>query len=176
MTILTTQYESKKIAYNVTSIFAQALRLEIRQSRWITNPLITNHENMQTKIKFNRRSFIKTSAAAGGGVLFSFNFFASCSNAETVEEIAAIPSEWFNVNAFLKIADTGHITIMAPNPEIGQGVKTSMPMIVAEELDVDWKKAPETDPGRANEPEAKSEDVDAMDVPHQTNPGVGYTP
>lgn len=95
---------------------------------------------MQTKIKFNRRSFIKTSAAAGGGVLFSFNFFASCSNAETVAEIKAIPSEWFNVNAFLKIADTGHITIMAPNPEIGQGVKTSMPMIVAEELDVDWKK------------------------------------
>lgn len=95
---------------------------------------------MQTKIKFNRRSFIKTSAAAGGGVLFSFNFFASCSNAETVAEIEAIPSEWFDVNAFLKIADTGHITIMAPNPEIGQGVKTSMPMIVAEELDVDWKK------------------------------------
>ncbi|MFT4972291.1 MAG: isoquinoline 1-oxidoreductase beta subunit, partial [Saprospiraceae bacterium] len=95
---------------------------------------------MQTKIKFNRRSFIKTSAAAGGGVLFSFNFFASCSNAETAAEIEAIPSEWFNVNAFLRIADTGHVTIMAPNPEIGQGVKTSMPMIVAEELDVDWKK------------------------------------
>lgn len=95
---------------------------------------------MQTKIKFNRRSFIKTSAVAGGGVLFSFNFFASCSNAETPEEIEAIPSEWFNVNAFLKIADTGHITIMAPNPEIGQGVKTSMPMLIAEELDVDWKK------------------------------------
>jgi len=95
---------------------------------------------MQTKLKFNRRSFIKTSAVAGGGVLFSFNFFTQCTNAETVAEIEAIPSEWFDVNAFLKIADTGHVTIMAPNPEIGQGVKTSMPMIVAEELDVDWEK------------------------------------
>lgn len=90
---------------------------------------------MKTQIKFNRRSFIKTSAVAGGGMVLSFNWFASCTTAETVQ----VPSAWFDVNAFLKIADTGHVTIMSPNPEIGQGVKTSMPMIVAEELDVDWK-------------------------------------
>ena len=49
-----------------------------------------------------------------------------------------MPKEWFDINGFLKIADNGLVTIMSPNPEIGQNVKTAMPMIVAEELDVSW--------------------------------------
>lgn len=89
---------------------------------------------MKATISFNRRSFIKTSVAAGGGMMLGFNWLASC----TSEATAAIPAEWFDVNAFLKIATDGKVTIFSPNPEIGQGVKTAMPMIVAEELDVDW--------------------------------------
>jgi len=50
-----------------------------------------------------------------------------------------MPKEWFELNGYLKIGENGIVTIISPNPEGGQNVKTSMPMIVAEELDVDWK-------------------------------------
>ncbi|WNH12797.1 molybdopterin cofactor-binding domain-containing protein [Thalassobellus suaedae] len=94
-----------------------------------------------TKIKtqYNRRSFLKISAAAGGGMLIGFSWLTGCvseSNSETI----AVPNEWFDINGYIKIGDTGLVTIYSPNPEIGQNVKTSMPMIVAEELDVDWKQ------------------------------------
>ena len=49
-----------------------------------------------------------------------------------------LPKEWFELNGYIKIGENGLVTIMSPNPEIGQNVKTSMPMIVAEELDVSW--------------------------------------
>ncbi len=88
------------------------------------------------KTSYNRRSFLKASALSSGGFLLGFSWMASCK--PTAEEIASMPKEWFDINAFLKIADNGMVTIMSPNPEIGQNVKTAMPMIVAEELDVDW--------------------------------------
>ena len=89
--------------------------------------------------KHNRRSFLKVSGAAGGGLLLGFNFF-SCRTDGLPDEVAklVLPEEWFEINNFLKIGDNGVVTIFSPNPEIGQNIKTSMPMIVAEELDVDW--------------------------------------
>jgi len=96
---------------------------------------------MQIKIKHNRRSFIRSSAIAGGGLLLGFSSVVGCKpvEEEVVQRVKkAIPNEWFNINSFLKIGENGLVTIMSPNPEIGQGVKTAMPMIVAEELDVDW--------------------------------------
>lgn len=89
------------------------------------------------KTKYNRRSFLKVSSAASGGLVLGFNWLTSCT--PTPEQIKQMPEEWFNMNAFLKIGDNGVVTIVSPNPEIGQNVKTSMPMIVAEELDVNWK-------------------------------------
>ena len=95
----------------------------------------------ELKIKHNRRTFIKTSAAAGGGILFGFNFFSACQPvSDSVVAIDDVARDWTDINAFLKIAPDGFVTIMSPNPEIGQGVKTSMPMIIAEELEIPWEK------------------------------------
>lgn len=69
--------------------------------------------------------------------MLGFNWFAGCKPAPAA--IKSMPEAWYGINAFLKIGENGLVTIMSPNPEIGQNVKTSMPMIVAEELDVDWK-------------------------------------
>jgi len=92
----------------------------------------------KVKTQYNRRSFIKVSAAAGGGMLIGFSWLTGCISDPKVEKVE-IPNEWFEINGYIKIGDTGLVTIYSPNPEIGQNVKTSMPMIVAEELDVDWK-------------------------------------
>ncbi len=86
------------------------------------------------KTNYDRRSFIKVSTLSSGGMLLGFSWLASCKP----DQLANLPKEWFDINGFLKIADNGQITIMSPNPEIGQNVKTAMPMIVAEELDVNW--------------------------------------
>ncbi len=89
------------------------------------------------KTNVNRRSFLKVSTAAGGGMMLGFNWLLSAKAFS--ESLSEIPQEWFDINAFIRISEDGSVTIMSPNPEIGQNVKTAMPMIVAEELDVDWE-------------------------------------
>ena len=89
------------------------------------------------KTKYNRRSFLKVSAASSGGMILGFSWLASCN--PTKEQAMSMPKSWFDINAYVKIGENSLITIFSPNPEVGQNVKTSMPMVVAEELDVDWK-------------------------------------
>ena len=91
------------------------------------------------KTTYNRRSFLKSSALAGGGMMLGFSWFASCQSASKEEDVLTMPDEWFDINSYLKIGDNGVVTIFSPNPEFGQNVKTAMPMIVADELDIDWK-------------------------------------
>ena len=94
---------------------------------------------MQTlSSKLSRRSFLRTSALAGGGLMLSFSWLAGCK--PSPEELMTLPKEWFSMNGYIRIGENGLITIMSPNPEGGQNIKTSMPMIVAEELDADWSK------------------------------------
>jgi isoquinoline 1-oxidoreductase beta subunit len=89
--------------------------------------------------KLDRRSFLKVSTLAGGGMVLSFSWLAGC-KPTTEEELLAMPKEWFELNSYIKIGENGVVTLFSPNPEFGSNVKTSMPMILAEELDTDWKK------------------------------------
>ncbi len=91
------------------------------------------------KTSFGRRAFLKNVALTGGGLAIGFNWLTSCQS-QIEEEVLAMPDEWFKINAYLKIGDNGVATIYAPNPEFGQNVRTSMPMLIAEELDLDWEK------------------------------------
>ncbi len=91
-----------------------------------------------SKTTFSRRAFMRTSTLAGGGMLIGFNLFQSC-KPKVAPPIDLSQLNYNDFNAFIKIASNGAVTIFSPNPEIGQGVKTSMPMIIAEELDVAWK-------------------------------------
>lgn len=98
-----------------------------------------NMSSTSSKLTFSRRSFMRTSSLAGGGLLIGFNFFTACKpKVEPPVDMASLNYKDFN--AFIKISDTGEVTIFSPNPEVGQGIKTAMPMIIAEELDVAWDK------------------------------------
>lgn len=86
----------------------------------------------------SRRNFLKISAAVGGGLLVGFQF-SGCKESVPAYVAKALPNTWTGFDAYIKIGETGLVTIFSPNPEIGQNIKTSMPMIVAEELEVDWR-------------------------------------
>ena len=87
-----------------------------------------------------RREFVRVSASAAGGLLVSVTLprggFADSAGATTGGGTATSVA----LGGFVEIAADGTITIAAKNPEIGQGMKTALPLIVAEELDVPWER------------------------------------
>lgn len=93
-------------------------------------------EAQSTVAKLNRRAFLKVVGIAGGGLALAFYI----GDRATAFAKANSDDPTFAPNAFLRISPDGSILIYAKGPEIGQGVKTSFPMIIAEELDADWSK------------------------------------
>lgn len=87
---------------------------------------------MSAQFRPSRRSFLKTSAVTGGGLVIGFVLPAAGRLAEAATR--------FEPNAFLRVASNGHVTVVCGFSEMGQGVLTAIPMLLAEELDADWKK------------------------------------
>lgn len=85
-------------------------------------------------MKISRRSFLQMSAVAGGGFLLGL-YERPWLRAQAQGGPPPLAPQ-----AFIRIAPDGMVTIMARGPEIGQGVRTMLPMLVAEELDADWNQ------------------------------------
>ena len=90
----------------------------------------------------SRRSFLKSSLLASGGLMISFSGLAKIMSDKNINPLnaTALAEEWNEITGYIKITSDNIIKILNPNPEFGQNVMTSLPMIVAEELDADWQK------------------------------------
>ena len=95
---------------------------------------MTMHHRLPSAQTLSRRGFLHASAAAGGGLLLSLNLPSASG------ETAAAGNETFTPNAFVRIQGDGRIVLTMPYVEMGQGTYTSIPMLIAEELEVDLKQ------------------------------------
>lgn len=92
----------------------------------ITAPAVQN---------LNRRSFLKLSGITGGGFILAAVLPGAPGRAEDLGSLVGS----VELNAFIKVASDGRITIYSSNPEMGQGIKTALPMIIAEEMGAKWE-------------------------------------
>ena len=83
------------------------------------------------KNTLGRRNFIKLTATASGALMVGLHY-QSCATKEEAKNYSFVP--------LITIDTDGWVTLIAKNPEIGQGIKTALPMILAEELGADWNK------------------------------------
>jgi isoquinoline 1-oxidoreductase beta subunit len=90
------------------------------------------------KAPLGRRSFLKLATMAGGGLVLGY-YVRPAGMAEIAKAGPENVGGLFVPNAFIRIAADGTVTIFSARPEVGQGIKTSLPMVVAEELGADWK-------------------------------------
>jgi len=93
---------------------------------------------MNVNAEMKRRSFLKAGAAAGGGLLISI-YVPEWTTSGGSQAAAAAPAT-FAPNAFVRIGTDDSVTVIVNKSEMGQGVYTSLPMLLAEELEADWSK------------------------------------
>src|SRR6476646_10775381 len=90
---------------------------------------------MSTTTNYNRRNFLKTSGMMTGGLMVSFMIPAGAKKLA-----GAAPDMIFAPNAYLRIGSDNSIKIILAHVEMGQGIWTTLPMLIANELDCNWEK------------------------------------
>lgn len=97
---------------------------------------------MTTASKVSRRDFLRTSALTGGGLVIAFAIpgMKRLAHAQASQGTEAATATAFAPNAFLRIASDDSITVLLAHAEMGQGIWTTLPMLIAEELDADWSR------------------------------------
>src|SRR5213594_2443074 len=98
------------------------------------SPTERSHQKMSRAI--HRREFLKVSIGAGGGLLLGFRLAGTGETLAMQNGSAAS----FTPNAFVRIGTDERVTVIVNHSEMGQGVYTALPMLLAEELDADWNK------------------------------------
>jgi isoquinoline 1-oxidoreductase beta subunit len=93
------------------------------------------------QLDLSRRAFIRTTVAAGGGMVLGFNIptAAEAAAATVNPQLWKAPADGVEINAWLTIDPAGIVTVRVPHTEMGQGGMTSVAQLVAEELDVPWE-------------------------------------
>lgn len=114
--------------------------------------------------KTSRRGFLKMTSLSSAGLVLGFNWFSAEAKAPVVIKGAAAGGS-IGFNSYLSIAPDGLITIVSPNPELGQNILTSFPMVVADELDADWARV-----------KAVSSPLDTKNFDRQLTGGSGAVP
>lgn len=94
-------------------------------------------ENAQNN--YSRRSFLKVTSISGGGMMIGFSWLANMVPNEAMAEKLA-SEEWIKITGYIEITPDNQIKLFCPNPEFGTNVMTSIPMLIAEELEVDFDK------------------------------------
>lgn len=88
--------------------------------------------------KISRREFLKRTGQAGGGLVFALSFTAACSRQGPMPATAA--TESVAPNVYVNIRNDGIVEIICHRSEMGQGIRTSLPQVIADELEADWDR------------------------------------
>ena len=110
----------------------------------------------------SRRSFIKLTGLAGGGLVLALSF-GTHGRAKRSRKPSG--RRGVRANPYVQIQPDGKIVLFAKNPDVGQGVKTSLPMIVAEELDADWQHVKCASPSSTRSSTARSSRAARLSIP-----------
>ena len=98
----------------------------------------TNSNNQSVIKKMTRRSFIKASGLASSGLILGMQF--SCADTKNVTKDTTSLEQAFSPDVFISMDEKGTVTIICHRSEMGQGIRSSLPMLVADEMECDWNR------------------------------------